>query len=492
MSVDPCTPVVVGAAALVERFEDPREGSEPLELMARVLERAAEDAGSKALLPAVDAIWVPRGFWDYRDPGRLLAERFGASGVRTAVAEIGILQTSLLGRAAQAIAEGRSELAMIVGAEARDHASRLARQGLEMRLTSQAEQVVPDEVLRPSAEIMGRLEIELGLVTPVLQYALIDNALRAAEGQSIAAHQAELGALWADFNRVAVASPQAWMREPMSAEAIARPGDANRLLAFPYTKWLVSQWNVNQAGGLILCSYARARRLGLDESRFVFPLAVVDSEPMRTLSERRALHRSPGFRLVGERLARHLDSELTQIDHLELYSCFPAAVRVQQRELGLDRKRPATQTGGMTFGGGPLNNFVLQGWAAMVERLRAEPGTRGLVTAISGLLTKQGASVLGPEPSRPFLFDHVTEAAARAQQTIEVEPAARGRGRVASYTVGRIGAAADGVALILDLDDGRRSLRVVDDAGLAEAGLHEELCGREVELGASDGMRWLS
>jgi len=500
MAIDPCTPVVVGAAALVERFEDPREGSEPLELMARVLERAAEDAGSKALLPAVDAIQVPRGFWDYRDPGRLLAERFGASRVRTAVAEIGILQTNLLGRAAQAIAEGRSEVAMIVGAEARDHASRLARQGLEMGLASQGEQVVPDEVLRPSAEIMGRLEIDLGLVTPVIQYALIDNALRAAEGQSIEAHRAALGALWADFNRVAVASPAAWMREPMSAEAIARPSESNRLLAFPYPKWLVSQWNVNQSGGLILCSYARARRLGLDASRFVFPHAVVDSEHMVTLSERRALHRSPGFRFVGERLARHRGEDLARIDHLELYSCFPAAVRVQQRELGLDPTRPATQTGGMTFGGGPLNNFVLQGWAAMIERLRAEPGTTGLVTAVSGLLTKQGASVLGPEPSRPFLFDHVTEAVAAAHETVKVEPGARGRARVASYTVGRIGAAVDGVALVLDLDDGRRSLRVVDDAGLAEAGLREELCGRELELGSggptgnetANEMRWLS
>lgn len=389
---------------------------------------------------------------------------------------------------------------MIVGAEARDHASRLARQGLEMGLASQGEQVVPDEVLRPSAEIMGRLEIDLGLVTPVIQYALIDNALRAAEGQSIEAHRAALGALWADFNRVAVASPAAWMREPMSAEAIARPSESNRLLAFPYPKWLVSQWNVNQSGGLILCSYARARRLGLDASRFVFPHAVVDSEHMVTLSERRALHRSPGFRFVGERLARHRGEDLARIDHLELYSCFPAAVRVQQRELGLDPTRPATQTGGMTFGGGPLNNFVLQGWAAMIERLRAEPGTTGLVTAVSGLLTKQGASVLGPEPSRPFLFDHVTEAVAAAHETVKVEPGARGRARVASYTVGRIGAAVDGVALVLDLDDGRRSLRVVDDAGLAEAGLREELCGRELELGSggptgnetANEMRWLS
>jgi acetyl-CoA C-acetyltransferase len=458
--------------------------------MARAAERAAEDAGSKTLLREVDTIWAPRGFWAYSDPGRLLAERFGASGARTVLAEIGVLQTTLLGRAAQAIAEGRSEIALIVGGEARDRATRLERAGLEVPLTEQTDRA-PDEVLRPAAEIMGALEIELGLVTPVIQYALIDNALRAHEGQSIADQRRALGALWADFNRVAVGNPDAWHRQPMSAEAIVEPGPDNRMLAFPYTKWLVSQWNVNQAAGLFLCSGERARRLGLDPLRFVHPWLVVDSEHMVTLSERPALHRSPGFRFAGERAARHLGRELSTIDHVELYSCFPAAVRVQQRELGLDPARSATRTGGMTFAGGPLNNFVLQAWVEMVETLRADPGSTGLVTAISGLITKQGVSVLGPEPPRPFFFGDVTEAVAADHTPVTVEAAASGRARIASYTVGRIGAAADGVALVLDLDDGRRTLRVLDDAALAERGMREELCGRRVGLGTNGELAWL-
>ena len=44
----------------------------------------------------------------------------------------------------------------------------------------------------------------------------------------------------------------------------------------------------------------------------------------------------------------------------EVYSCFPAAVRVQQRELGLDPDGTPTLTGGMAFAGGPFNHFVLQ------------------------------------------------------------------------------------------------------------------------------------
>jgi len=219
MSLDPLTPVLVGVGALTEQVEDPREASEPLELMAAALGRAAEDAGSKAILAEIDTIWIPRGFWPYSNPGRLLAERFGAPSARNVVAEIGILQTSILGRAARALAEGRSEVAVIVGGESRDRSSRLQRAGLEEPMTVQADSQ-PDEILRPAAEIMGRFEVDLGLVTPTIQYAMIDNALRYHEGQSLADHRAALGALWSDFNRVAVDDPEAWNRSPMTAEAI--------------------------------------------------------------------------------------------------------------------------------------------------------------------------------------------------------------------------------------------------------------------------------
>lgn len=490
MALDPRTPVLVGAAAVTQHAEDPAELSEPLDLMEEALRRAAEDAGSKTLLEAVDAIWAPRGFWAYSNPGALLAQRFGASNVETVVAEVGILQTSVLGGAAQSIAEGKADVVMIVGAEARDRAVRLGRQGREVPLTEQTGSK-PDRVLTPHAEIMGQFEIDLGLITPTIQYAMIDNALRYAEGQSVADHRAELGRLWGAFNRVAVENPDAWNRTPLTPEEIVTPSAPNRMLASPYTKSLVSQWNVNQGGGLILCSLEKARSLGLDEHRFVYPLAVVDSEHMVTLSERRELSRSPGFELAGRRAFELVGRGADEIDHLEFYSCFPAAVRIQQRAFGVSLDRQVTQTGGMTFGGGPLNNFVVQAWVKMVERMRADPGSHGAVTAVSGLITKQGVSVLGPEPSRPFVHDNVTSAAKQAWKTIEVEREATGRATVSGYTVSHDKNAAHGVAIIADFDDARRTLRVIDDPELMERASAEELCGREVEIEAGGGVRWI-
>ena len=81
---------------------------------------------------------------------------------------------------------------------------------------------------------------------------------------------------------------------------------------------------------------------------------------MLPLSARPAPWRVPGFAHAGRRALAHAGIGPTELGPLELYSCFPSAVRAQTRELGIDEARPLTVTGGMTFAGGPLNHFVLQ------------------------------------------------------------------------------------------------------------------------------------
>jgi acetyl-CoA C-acetyltransferase len=483
VGLDPRTPVLVGAAAVEQRASDPESAREPVALLVAALERAAEDAGAGALLARADSILVPRGFWAYPDPGRIIAGAIGATAARTELAELGVLQTTLLGEAARAIRAGEAEVVLVTGGEARDRERVFARAGRAPSYAAQPPGAAPDRLLAPHGDILHPLEIERGIAMPVQQYAMIENALRARDGVSLAAHRREIAELWASMSAVAAANPHAWSRHPLSPDEIATPSAANRLLAFPYAKLHNSQWNVDQAAGLILSSVAAARRAGVPEDRWIFPLAVVDSNHMLPLSERAELAASPGFRLATRRALEAARLDLADVPLIELYSCFPVAVRLQMRELGLAADRPVTVTGGMAFAGGPLNNFVLQAMARVVERLRDGGGETALVTAVSGMLTKQGVSLWGRRPpAAAFRFDDVGADVARATARVPLEPAYRGTARVATYTVLYEGEEPRRAVLLCDTPSGTRALAVVDSAAEARAFASEEVIGRTVTV----------
>jgi acetyl-CoA C-acetyltransferase len=57
-----------------------------------------------------------------------------------------------------------------------------------------------------------------------------------------------------------------------------------------------------------------------------------------------------------------------------------------------------TVTGGLTFAGGPWNNYVTHSIATIVTRLREQPETLGMCTANGGLLTKHAIGIYGATP----------------------------------------------------------------------------------------------
>ncbi len=484
MSDDSRTPVLIGVGAVAQREEDPTRALEPARLMVQALERAAEDAGSRRWLERADAIAVPRGFWDYSDPARLVAEEIGAKAARTQLAEIGVLQTTLFERACSAIRDEGAQCVLVTGGEAKYRASRAERAGVPAPITDQRG-ASPDEVWRPAQEILSPLELASHLGMPVRQYAVIENALRFAEGRSLSEHRAEIASLWAGMSRVAAANPQAWSPEPVAPEAIREASGENRMLAYPYGRLHNSQWNVDQAAGLIFASAAAARAAGVPESQWVHPRAVVESNHMLPLVERAELHRCPAFGIAGRRALELADLHLEELAHLELYSCFPVAVRVQQRELGISDDRPVTVTGGMAFAGGPLNNFVLQAAVRLAERLRLEPGASGMLNAVSGMLTKQGVSLWSTGVGDGFTAADVSAEAKRETGRVALAEGFDGSARVVGYTVlyGREGPTH--TIVLADTGDGARAVGVAEDPALAEVAVSSEIIGREVRLAST-------
>jgi acetyl-CoA C-acetyltransferase len=488
MAIDPRTPVLVGVGTASQHLDDPAAAREPSALMAAACDVAAEDAGARALLSKADLVLVPKGTWGYPDAARLVASQVGALRARTVIGEFGVLQTTLIERAASAIQSDGADVAVVVGGEAKWRELRAMITGTSAESTQQPP-AVPDEVLAPKGAILSDEEISARLVSAVAHYALIEHARRRADGQAVAAHASDIAALWERFNVVARGNPAAWNRAPMSAADIATAGPRNRPLATPYLKWHNSQWNVDQAACLILCSADAARAAGVPADRWVFPETVAWSDDMVPVSVRAAVHRAPGFRLAGQAALDGAGVAIDDVAYFDLYSCFPIAVRTQALELGLalDDARSLTVTGGMTFAGGPLNNYVLQSTAKMAAVLRVDPDAHGMVTAISAMITKQAVSLWSCRPpARGFVATDVSSAVAAATPKVPVRQDGAGRAEVVTYTVLHDGAGvADRAVVLAQRPDGSRAL--AGSHALAAAMTVGEWGGREVDLDGAGG-----
>jgi acetyl-CoA C-acetyltransferase len=484
-SLDPRTPVIVGAGVASQRLDEPGAGLEALDLMLAAARTAAEDTGAPRILQALQRIAVPQGNWHYSDPARILAQRLDAPRAETVLVGLGIPQQTPFNDAYTAIRSGTLDVALIVGGEAGRRAAIARRHGVEVVDTVQ-EDAKPDDLQLPTDEIVTQIEIDGGITTAMEPFAIIDSALRWAEGRSLDQHRDEIARLYAGFNAVAARFPHADFPEPRDAAFIREPSPANRPFAFPYNKWHCAQMHVDQAAALLVCSLEVAERLGVDPGRVVFPLVALESSFMLPLSRRLEIHRWQAMEVLGRAAVQHLGHPLTAIPLAEIYSCYPAAIRVQQRALGLPPDGVPTITGGEPFAGGPWNNFVLQTTAAMVERLRAERGAKGLVSTVSGLLNKPGLAVYATEPG-PFLVADLAEEADRATARVEAIAGYRGPARVAAYTVTYQQMTPAKCTMIADTPGGQRCMASCHDAALARRATEEELIGTTVTV---DGVRF--
>jgi len=480
ISLDPRTPVLVGVGTA-------SADAEAVELMTLATEAALRDAGGRGLAAVVDRVAVPQGSWAYPDPARLVAHRIGAPRATTFLVELGIPQQSLVNDALAAILSGRSDVAVVVGGEAKRWVRDRERAGSAPTETAQPG-AAPDVLRQRPGPLLEPVEVAHRLWDPVQQYAMIDNALRAAEGRTIAEHRAEVAGLWARMNAVAATNPEAAFPERMDAERIATAGPANRPLAFPYNKWHSTQWTVNQAAALVLCSVEAARHLGVPTDRWVFPLVGLESSHAVSVLCRERIHSWPAMEILGATAAVRVGRPVDEVEVVELYSCFPSAVRVQQRSLGLPTDGTPTVTGGMAFAGGPFNNAVLQSVAAVVPRLRAAPEQLGAITTVSGLLTKPGLGVWSARPDGrpPLLADLAYEVAAitGVVEAVEDLEGYDGPGTVATYTVTYDGMEPARVVAVCDTADGRRCVSISEDVGLAARACEEELVGAPVAIGS--------
>lgn len=457
--MDERTPVIVGVGQVEDRPDDPFAGLDSAGLMVAALNAAARDAGGGNWLESADSLAIVS---QISFPGLNPVAPRVVAGIGATPAHLfetatpsGDSPMLLLNEAANRIARGEALICAVTGGEA----LRTAAKRAAMNKTRH-------DALRNAThrQRLGYAQSH-GLVVPTDVYPLYENALRAHLGQTLAEGQAESGAVWAGMSQVAARTPSAWLHDAKTSADIVMPSPTNRPIAFPYTKLQVANSSVNQGAGFIVTSVAEARRRGVPERHLIYVgMGAAAHEPDDILA-RANYYSSPGMAAAISNALAFNRLTVDMLDHVELYSCFPCVPKMARRVLGWPDDRDITVFGGLTFGGGPIGNYMSHPLACMVERLRNGGGT-GLLFANGGYATHNHAIALSAEPLPsarfPQDFSVQEQADARRGPVPPLDRDYRGPARIETYTVfyGRDGTSVRGT-VVARTDDGTRTLATV-------------------------------
>ena len=232
----------------------------------------------------------------------------------------------------------------------------------------------------------------------------------------------------------------------------------------------------------MMCSVETAEAAGVPRDRWVFPWAGTEAHDTYAVSERRDLHSSPAITEASRKLFSLAGIGPDDVDHIDLYSCFPSAVEIGADSIGFSEDRQLTQTGGLTFAGGPLNNYVTHSIATMVDVLRRDAGSVGLVSANGGYLTKHA---IGLYSTKPPAAGFVAADVQREVDNVPVTPVAEGHAGAVTIEAYTVMHSADGPEVglcALRTPDGARTWGRVTDVAAAESMTRHEAIGLTGDL----------
>jgi acetyl-CoA C-acetyltransferase len=474
------TPVLVGISHLEQRFQDFASAKEPVELMIDAVKAAAEDAGSNELLNAT-SVRVIKGIWGYQNPAKAVAQAIGCPNAQTALSPFGgNFVQSVLNVSALDIQSGAHDVIILTGAECGNTQAKAAKASHDLGWAELPG--TPDLQIGEEKDMRHDAERAIRLGRPIQIYPIMETALRSELGMGVDEHMRHISELWAGFSAVAANNPNAWIRDAKTAEEIRTISTINRPVSFPYPKFLNSNSAVDQAAALILCSEEKAKALGIDREKWIYPWAGSDAQDHFHFSTRDNLHSSPAIRLAGKKCLEMSDMNVDDIDLVDVYSCFPVAVQIASRELGLDTSKPLTVTGGLTWAGGPLNNYVMHSIVRMAQLLREKPGQKGMITANGGYITKHAFGTYSNDrPEQPFQHANLQDQV-DALPKREVVMDNTGQGVVEGYSVMYGSKGLDKAFVATRLPDGRRAWGTSNDADVLQSMTTEEFVGRPVTL----------
>ena len=481
MTLDPRTPVLIGTGQVLQRAEGLDDARDPVALMVEAITLAASDAGLSSV-PNPDAIRVVSLLsWKYGNPAQFIAEDLGLTPREMGLSAMGgNTPQTLVNAASRQILAGELDLVILTGGETTRTRARYNKAGLtpDWRTTDTTPTPVSEDLTMNMPEELARK-----IMMPIQIYPLFETALRAQAGRSVADHQVYISELYARFSAVAATNPYAWSKKQYTAEEIRTASDTNRMIGFPYPKLMNSNNDVDMSAALILCSAEKATALGVPRDRWIFPQSGSDAHEHAFISHRNHFYDTPAVELAGRRVLELAGLTINDIDLVDLYSCFPSAVQLGAKSLGLDINGQLTRTGGLQFAGGPWNNYVMHAIATVANELRSGVGSTGLVWANGGYTTKHAFGVYATTPPKNgFAYDYPQDQIDALPRRSLASPAdAAGEMTIEGYSVmhDREGNPERSIASCI-LADGRRAWADTTDVGIGRDMCINEWVGRTV------------
>jgi acetyl-CoA C-acetyltransferase len=473
-------PCIIGVAARTWHPGEvgPQGAPEPLDMWEDVARAAAVDAGKPGLVEHLDSLQIVYcQTWQYDDAVARLADRLGADPKHRHYSGIGGTTTQqLVNATAERMLAGEVDLALITSAEALATQRAYKKRGERYPYSFKPDEKRPF----PWESAPDAVEVAHEVFQAWLTFAVFDNARRAHLGIGLDDYRAVIGRMLAPMTDVAAANPHAWYATARTAAEIVTPGPDNRMVGYPYTKYAVAVMDVDMAAALVVSTHARADALGIPAERRVYLRGYSYATDPVLVAAHPQMWRSPAMSAASTATLRAAGVAADDVAHFDLYSCFASSLHFACDALRISPFDPRglTVTGGLPYHGGPASGYLTHSIAAMVERLRADPGAFGLVSGVGMHMTKH---VFGCYSTTPGALAPSGRSAPPA--AAEVVAAHEGEAGVAAYSVvhGRDGAP-EWALLVCDLPGGARTYAQLREPVACARAEAEELVGARVTL----------
>jgi acetyl-CoA C-acetyltransferase len=490
VAVDPRAPCIIGVGQRTWHPDDVGdEGApEPLVMWDEVARRAATDTGvgdgPEAVFDRLDSLQIVYcQTWQYDDPASRLAARLGISPRHSYYSGIGGTTPQVLVNSVGArILGGELDVALVCGAEALATQRRYKRRGERYPYSFKPSERRPFPWEAP----FHPAEVAHEVLQAWLTFAVFDNARRGHLGVDLDEYRRGLGDLFAPFTDVAAANPNAWFRVARSSDEIITATSENRMVGYPYTKYMVSIMDVDMAAAVVVASHEAADALGVPAERRVYLRGWCYATDPTYIAEHDEMWRSPAMAATAGEALRVGGVGVDDIARFDVYSCFGSSVNFARDALGLEDRdtRPLTVTGGLPYHGGAGSDYMTHSIATMADVLRRDPGSYGLVSGVGMHMTKHVYALYSttPGPVSPPEQERV-QASVDAAGKRTIRDVYEGAGTVAAYSIvhGREGEPEWGL-VVCDLPDGDRAYGNVLDGELLASAESEELVGRKLTL----------